>query len=267
MRLNPMDYWVAHLIRSLHPYMGLRSILRYRQFRNRVAHGNAVPGRVFRLRIKVPKAGYLYLREGWPDIDSFSEVFVYDVYRLVLDHVSECKRIIDLGANIGLASLYFAVHYPQAVTVSVEPHPANYEMLVKNLHGLLAAGKCRTLRAAVWSEETSLVADPTKPSDQYNAFAVCKSAKELESPFRIDGVTVPKILRECGWDQVDLLKIDIEGAETELFRGKLDWLARVRALAIEFHGNARKICDFDGVARRYGFKNFDENQHTVVAVR
>jgi FkbM family methyltransferase len=267
MRLNPMDYWVTHLIRRLHVYMGLGSILRLRMLRNRVARGKTRPDRIVRLRVKFPETPWLYLREGRPDLDSFSEILVDEVYALVLRRIRECRTIIDLGANIGLASLYFAVHYPQATIVPVEPHPGNYEMLIKNLQGLLASGRCRPLRAAIWSEERPLVADPRKPLDGYNAFAVCEPRQELEASPRIAGVTIPKILRDSNWDRVDLVKMDIEGAEIEVFRGNPDWLAKVRAIAIEFHGDSRRVCEFDRITRQYGFREYDENQHTVVAVK
>ena len=56
------------------------------------------------------------------------------------------------------------------------------------------------------------------------------------------------ILEASGFDVVDLVKIDIEGAERAVFR-QVDWLERVRALAIEFHGSAREEIGFDALMR------------------
>jgi methyltransferase FkbM-like protein len=69
-----------------------------------------------------------------------------------------------------------------------------------------------------------------------------------------------------GFTTVDILKVDIEGAEVQLFSGNLDWLERVRALLIEFHDESRQESDFDAIMRRYHFRIREETRHTVLAV-
>jgi hypothetical protein len=62
------------------------------------------------------------------------------------------------------------------------------------------------------------------------------------------------------------VKVDVEGAEIELFKGDLDWLNHTGAIAIEFHGNARAVCNFDNIVHQYGFAVQAEDGHTVLAV-
>jgi len=61
--------------------------------------------------------------------------------------------------------------------------------------------------------------------------------------------------------------VDIEGAETELFKGDLSWLARVNAIAIEFHGESRMASHFDDAMQEFGFCIYNEDRHTVLAVK
>jgi FkbM family methyltransferase len=217
--------------------------------------------------MKVPFAGPISLREGWPDLDSFSEVFVQGVYDGAVGRVPDCRRIIDLGAHIGLATLFFAIRCPKARIASVEPHPANYQMMTENLRPLITAGKCVPIPAAVWSTERWLQPDPTRPLERFNAFAVQESNGGQEGSLRVEGMSVPAIMKKASFDTVDLMKVDIEGSEVELFRKNTDWLASVRALAIEFHGSSRSECGFDDTMRRYGFTIHDEGSHTVVATK
>ncbi|MDQ3622239.1 MAG: FkbM family methyltransferase [Verrucomicrobiota bacterium] len=66
------------------------------------------------------------------DVAMFIEVFADEEYKLT----GICpKKIIDLGANAGLASLYFSSRYDQASILAVEPDPQNYDLLAKNVAG------------------------------------------------------------------------------------------------------------------------------------
>jgi FkbM family methyltransferase len=57
----------------------------------------------------------------------------------------------------------------------------------------------------------------------------------------VDAVTMDDLISEAGAEVIDILKIDIEGAEIEVFgNGSLEWLPRVRNIVIELHGQAAK---------------------------
>jgi hypothetical protein len=83
----------------------------------------------------------------------------------------------------------------------------------------------------------------------------------------VQGFTMEEILASSAFQQVDLLKVDIEGAEVELFRNDLGWLDRVGAIAIEFHGRSRDESGFDQMLTEHGFKVCAEDSHTVLAIR
>jgi FkbM family methyltransferase len=100
-------------------------------------------------------------------------------------------------------------------------------MLTTNLAELIESGRCRAVRAAVWGSEKALVADRSQVPEHYSAFTT-KEANAQESPDEImTGLPIQKIIENSGFTKIDLLKVDIEGAEVELLKGDLDWLRTV----------------------------------------
>jgi len=207
------------------------------------------------------------LREVSADLYTFGDIFEQQVYRNVLRHLPKCSRIIDLGANIGLASLYLAHAYPSARIVAVEPNPENFELLKTNLKELIQLNRCVPMQAAVWSTQQTLTVDPHWRPDAYNAYRVLAQPSHRKMLDQVQGLTMKEILATSDFQQVDLLKVDIEGAEVELFRNDLAWLDRVGAIAIEFHGRSRDESRFDQILTEYGFKVCEEDSHTVLAIK
>jgi FkbM family methyltransferase len=266
-RLNLKNSWTVTLTRELLPHMSLRSIMRFRDYSLRESKGRLYQDQLLALQMKPPVGQNVFLREVGSDILTFNEVLLEQVYKSVLEHVRECKTIIDVGANIGLASLYFAANYPACRIFAIEPNPSSYRVLNINLEKLIKEGRAETLQAAVWGSEKALGADQTKAADHYSIFTTVELENNGADEESIKGLPFKKIIERSGFDEVGLLKVDIEGAETELFKGDLDWLKQTRAIAIEFHKGSRETIDFDRVMEDYGFKVYDPNPHTTIAVR
>lgn len=267
MRLIPRQPWTLSFIREWRPYMSLRSVLRLRDYELRSARGKQVEGQILELSMKSPVQGEVSLREVGSDILTFDEVIKQQVYRNILSKLERCETVIDLGANIGLASLYFAGHYPSCQVFAVEPNPDTYRLLTANLGGLIENGRCRTVKAAVWGSAKALVADRSQASDHYSAFATREASPEENAEETMMGMPIQKIINDSGFTKIDLLKVDIEGAEVELFKGDVGWLRSVDSIAIEFHGDSRNKCRFDEIMRNYQFHIYDQDPHTVIAVR
>ncbi len=258
--------WTVRFLSEWWPQMSLSSVLHLRDYEIRNTKGGAVEGAVLSLNMRSPVRGEVSLREVGSDMHTFTEVFREQVYGCVLDQVKECSTVIDLGANIGLAALYFAAHYPSCRLFTVEPHPGTYQMLTRNLGDLIREARCRTLKAAVWKDETTLVGDFDEP-EHYSAFAMREATSASGDELQTVGLSMPAIIAESGFDTIDILKVDIEGAEVELFKGDVSWLSRVRCIAIEFHADSRAASEFDGLMQQYGFRVIDNGPHTVLAIR
>ena len=159
--------------------------------------------------------------------DSASFVWTYrDIFQRELYAFrtrSERPYIIDGGANIGLSVLYFKRLYPLAEIVAFEPDPYIFGLLQGNLrsHG---HDDVRLEQCALWSSETSLLFH----SDGADGGRV---AREDAAGTAVQAVR----LREYLDRHVDLLKLDIEGAETEVLRDCRDGLDKVERLYLEYH--------------------------------
>lgn len=142
-------------------------------------------------------------------------------------------RILDGGANIGLASRVFRARWPDAAIVAVELDAANAALAERNLipHGV------QVRHAGLWSREEPLqVANPLDEEWSRQATPLTPGAAA------VPGLPVDVLLDELGWDSVDLLKLDIEGAEIDVLHTSARWLPRVRCLVIELHDRFRPGC-------------------------
>jgi FkbM family methyltransferase len=133
----------------------------------------------------------------------------------------DVRRVLDLGANVGFASILFAERYPAAEIVAVEAAPDTFARLDANVAGLPSV--C-ALHLAVGSDDPVYI-DLALPSAERQA-----SRRGVVVPSK----TLARLLDDLGWDQVDLMKIDIEGAEHAVFADPA--MSRVRAIVGEMHG-------------------------------
>lgn len=81
-------------------------------------------------------------------------------------------------------------------------------------------------------------------------------------------MTLQEISSKYSLDVIDLLKVDIEGAEEHLFSGSTNWLDYTRCIAVEFHNDTRASSNFDQVVQAHGFRiEYKAEEHTVFAFK
>lgn len=175
----------------------------------------------------------LHLRQGTSDIPTFYKIFYYTEYDIALN--IEPKVILDLGANIGLASIYFAEKYPQAKIYAVEPEKSNFELLLKNTkHN----SNITCLNYGVWNRVTNL-----EIKAGYDNWGFRTEEVDHENTDTIRAISIDKIMGDYNLEQIDILKIDIEGSEKELFQKNVEkWLPKTKAIIIELHDQIKKDC-------------------------
>lgn len=83
---------------------------------------------------------------------------------------------------------------------------------------------------------------------------------------QIRAVTMQTLLRELSIEVIDLLKVDIEGAEIELFDG-CDWIDRLQALAVETHDRFRPGCSATVKNTMSEFEAFEQGELTMYSRR
>jgi FkbM family methyltransferase len=216
------------------------------------------------------KGRKVHIRKGSSDFKVFQQVMVFDHYNYNVSSEPPVETIIDLGANVGLSALFFTTKYPNAKVIAVEPEKHNYEQLVKNVAGF---SNVYALKNAIWYENKEL--DIYDGGGGEYAFNIVEA--NGASVGKTTCITINDIVEKYNLKKIDILKVDIEGAEKELFMYNYKgWLPMVRCIMIELHDGDhpgctsaffRAITDREFTMSSKGevlIVSFDDNKSTVV---
>ncbi len=175
------------------------------------------------------------------------------------------SSVVDCGANVGLASRYLKQAFPEAKVIAIEPDQENFKLLSANLNGL---PECHPVLAAVWPVDGFVELE--RDGLRHSAF---RTKATNGSTGSVEALSIPAIMKRFGLESIGLLKIDIEGAEQELFSAPdLTWLEKVDRIAIELHdlfkpgcGNAffKAMAKADWTYRVYGEVVYCERMHSI----
>jgi FkbM family methyltransferase len=177
-----------------------------------------------------------------------SESFIYQFLEIFRKEIlffrtnSNKPRIIDCGANIGVSVNYFKKIYPNSHISAFEPDPEIFKVLEKNTKSFAPEG-LELHNSAVWNEKGSV---SFKQNDS-DGGKICQ-----------DGNTLVKTVRLSDFlnEKVDLLKIDIEGAEKVVLPSIEDQLSNVDKLFLELHvspDDLKLLEDACSILRRNSF--------------
>ena len=174
--------------------------------------------------------GSVFLRPGTTDQDVYDEIFIEKEYDISL---GDPKFIIDAGAHIGLASVFFACRYPNAIIVAIEPEPSNFAVLQMNAKRF---PNIHPVQAGLWSRKTHLRIENDNVATW--SFRVVES----ETGNGIPAVGVCDIMDDFKQSRIDVLKIDIEGSEREVLTHSAAWIDDVQTMIIELHDRSQPGC-------------------------
>ncbi len=189
----------------------------------------------------------VYLRVGTTDLSVFKQVFVERHYDSPLPKPP--KSIVDAGANIGLSAVYFANQYAGATIVAIEPEDSNFKLLKRNVS---AYSQIFPLQAALWKED-GIIALIDSGEGHHGFQIIAKSTNDSQVKGSVISLTLNSLMEDRGWAFVHLLKIDIEGAEKEVFENCSAWIDRVGVIMAELHDNIRPGCSVAFNAAVHGF--------------
>jgi 31-O-methyltransferase len=219
----------------------------------------------------------------------YREIFVERSYQRDGFPNSTPEVIFDIGANIGMASMFFAQCYPDAFIVAAEPAPDPFAALTENFarhvrggvtHNVALADREGTRRLGYYPNATAesgfyadqesetalarrlLVERGLSPSQ---AGAVAESRHRL-SYIECRTTTVSALMREHAVDRVDLLKIDVEKSELEVLAGIAgpDW-ARIRNVVMEIHDFGGRLDQVLALLKGHGFRCETEQETELSA--
>lgn len=162
-----------------------------------------------------------------PDSESFlfmhEEIFQKEIFRF--DHKTENPYIVDCGANIGISIIYFKTLYPKSTIVAFEPDIKIFSLLKQNL-ALFGFSGVEIINKACWNNATFL---------QFFSEGADGGRISLEGDLN-NLITIETTrIRQYLQHKVDLLKIDIEGAEGVVLKDIEGLLWNVEKIFIEYH--------------------------------
>lgn len=177
--------------------------------------------------------------------------------------LEEPKIIIDLGANIGTSAIALHLRFPQAKIFAVEMEKSNFELLEQNVSrypniiAVNVAIAAHTGLRVVFDRSTGpwgyTIAETENAKSELGEMVQARSLDSLVEEFRLE--------------TIDLLKIDIEGAEKELFEAGGRWLSITKVIIVELHDRITMGASRAFYLSTVDFSRFERHGEKIVAYR
>lgn len=211
------------------------------------------------------------LRRSGSDTEAFNQVLVKKEYNDVIALIDflpkeRKKVIIDAGANIGLFSIFVNAHIARASFICIEPNSMNFALLVENIT-YNNINVVRNYNKALWTVTDKIILSNNFRDKQSWSYSVINS--ESSSGDLIDTITMNEIMLENGIEDIDILKIDIEGAEKYLFddiNSQRIIFRCVSILIVEVHEEVFSKFDLVQLFWKYDYFYFNSNE-TYFAIK
>jgi FkbM family methyltransferase len=175
----------------------------------------------------------IFLRKGSTDVAVFEQIYLYNEYNLQFNF--EPKVIVDAGANIGLFAVKMKGEFPHAKVICIEPDPENFEQLKRNVAGY---NNIILENAGLWSHETVL-----KVYDKHDQGKWGIVVEEDLEGGNIKAISIPSLMSKHKIERIDILKIDIESSEKELFSENYQAIfAHSKMIIVELHDLMKAGC-------------------------
>jgi FkbM family methyltransferase len=189
------------------------------------------------------------LRPHTSDLAVFWQIFCRGDYDFALP-IEPCT-VIDGGANVGCFSVLMANRYPAARILAVEPAASNFALLRRNT---AAYPNIHAVHCGLWNRDTRLAVVDVGLGEW--GLQVTEAA--AEEPRAIQSISIGGLMAQHGLSKIDLLKLDVEGAEEAIFESGYEcWLPRTKVIVIELHEYvcAGSSAAFWRAIRRYPYSN------------
>jgi FkbM family methyltransferase len=191
------------------------------------------PRRNVEVRLRVLKGHSITLRPETADVWALGDLV--PPAHLPPGEVTEIGicNVWDLGSNIGLTIAHMAVLFPCARILGVEMDEGNAALCRENIRPW--RDRCDLLQAAVWHTDGHVTYTPQKGNELGFRIYAAESSQHTNSR-TVQAVSLNSLLEQCHFSQpIDYVKMDIEGAESEVLSRNTEWAERVRSIKVEVH--------------------------------
>jgi FkbM family methyltransferase len=221
--------WAYHTLELKH--------FRYAEYRKVLKNGG-------RSKLKIHFKGHPFiLTDSQSFLFMHDEIFVKEIYKF---QAEKAPFIIDCGANIGMSILYFKELFPKAEIIAFEPDPTIFKILNRNISSF-NLNNVKTINSALGTLEGK-VDFYSEGSDSGRIGQHIEKSNKIS----VSQVLLSKYLTK----EVDLLKIDIEGAETDVIEEIRNELSFVKRIFIEYHSFINKESTLDRILGVLKANNF-----------
>ena len=179
-------------------------------------------------RFSLPELIYpIFIRKGSSDGSLFRQIFYNGEYDL--DIPIQPKYIIDGGANIGFFAVLMTNRYPDARIISIEPDSNNFSLLKKNT---AEYKNIIPVQSGIWNKEVSL-----QVIDQgYGEWGLMVKEVPPGTVNSFDAVSIAGLMKQYNLPHLDMVKLDVEGAEQFIFEDHFnEWISKTKIIIIELH--------------------------------
>ena len=187
------------------------------------------------------------------DLGIFEEIFFGREYESPVQ-LAECKTYVDLGGNIGMAALYFSLKCNLEQMILIEANPRLIPVLEKNLSGARNAGKKVQIVHGYVSGTSQGLIDFHASDDHGMSTAATLASNKNGKVVSLPQVPLRQLLDNLKLNQVDILKMDIEGGEYNLMKEDPTVFQRFKHIFAEIHGGADQREQFVRQIQDLGFE-------------
>ena len=153
-----------------------------------------------------------------------------------IECIKEVQTVVDIGANIGAASLYFARHYPVARLYAFEPCPEAYRLLCQNLADVL---NIQTYQLGLFDRDCHVPLYLSREGAVTNS--VGRRDLNSERSVEIDLRNAGQFFRQMCIDRIDILKLDSEGCEVPILQSLSDFLPNIKVIYVVYHNEPDRL--------------------------
>jgi FkbM family methyltransferase len=201
------------------------------------------------------------------DLNVFAQIYQYGDYKPLIEAFKtnfpdiSSLNIIDAGCNIGLASVYLSNFFPKSNFIIIEPDSSNFESIGHNfeLNDITNALK---IKGGIWSKNSNLkIINDFRDKKEWSI-----RVEEANDEADLKAYSINYLVAEYDFDHIDILKIDIEGSEKEVFTGAnadVTFLAKTKCIAIEIHDEFDCREEINEILSNHNFKFFDSGDLTI----
>lgn len=194
----------------------------------KILNSNKTNSELISFRLKETKGNPLFVRPNTTDAKVLRDTFIWK-YHVPPFHLEENSTILDLGSNVGYTMAHYAYLYDNSKIIGVELDKSNCKLAQKNLEPI--KNQCTIINAGIWSSNEIM----SYGGDEEWGFKILSNSETSGSIRTVKAKTIDTILDDCNIENVDFMKIDIEGAEKEIFKNPEKWINRIKSIKMEIH--------------------------------